>query len=354
MSYEDHFFRPPRRRPARSRITGPPGRLPARLLAAALALVTAVALTGCGGTDSDGSGSGGLEKTRLTVGLLPVPEGAPLYIAIQRGLFKAEGLEVTPQFIQTGAAAVPLLRSGKLDISLTNYVAALLAQEQSGGAVKWKFVADAYQGEKGAFVVGVAADSPIRSAQDLTGKKIAVPGLKSIATLAVSASLRAAGIADDSVQYVEMAFPQMLPALEAGRVDAAWLAEPFISQLNRQGGRTVLDTMDPGGPTKNLPISGWGVLGDYADEHPNTVAAFQRAMARAQRMAAEDRSLVARTLPTFVKGLDAQTAQVVTLGSFPTSQNPTRLQRLAGLMGNYGYLRNPGGLNIPAMQVSGP
>lgn len=319
-----------------------------------LSLVIAITLTGCGGGDSDGGGPGGLEKTTLNVGLLPVPEGVPLYIAIQQGLFKAEGLKVTPQFIQTGAAAVPLLRSGKLDISLTNYVASLLAQEQSGGAVKWKFVADAYQGEKGAFVVGVGAESSIKSAQDLTGKKIAVPGLKSIATLSVSASLRAEGIADESVEYVEMAFPQMLPALEAGRVDAAWLAEPFISQLHRQGGRTVLDTMAPGGPTRNLPISGWGVLGDYADKHPKTVAAFQRAMAKAQRMAAQDRGLVARTLPTFVKGLDAQTAQIITLGSFPTSQNPTRLQRLAGLMGHYGYLQNPDALDIPAMLVPAP
>ncbi|ACZ00191.1 NMT1/THI5 like domain protein [Thermomonospora curvata DSM 43183] len=316
-------------------------------------LLAAGALAACSG-DDEGGGSGGLEKSTITVGLLPVPEGAALYIAIQQGLFKAEGLTVKTQFIQTGAAAVPLLRSGQLDISMTNYTAALLAQEQSNGAVDWKILADAYQGEKGSFVVVVPEKSSIKEPKDLAGKKIAVPGLKSVATLSISACLQAAGISDESIDYVEMAFPQMQPALEAGRVDAAWMAEPFITQIHRAGGRTVLDTMDPSGPTKNLPISGWGTLGDYPKKYPNTVAAFQRAMAKAQQMAASDRNLVARTLPTYVKGLDQATAQTITLGSFPTSQNPTRLERLAGLMGNHGYLKNPDKLDVKSMIVPGP
>ncbi|HEX2314087.1 MAG TPA: ABC transporter substrate-binding protein [Thermomonospora sp.] len=316
-------------------------------------LLAATALAACGGSDDEG-GANGLEKARLTIGLLPVPDAAPLYVAIQQGLFRKEGLTVTTRIVQSGAAAVPLLKSGQLDISLSNYVAALIAQEQSGGAVRWRFVADAYQGEKGAFVVLVPADSSIRNPADLRGKKIAVPSLKAIGTLATEATLRAAGLPKDAVEFVEIGFPQMAAALKAGRVDAAWVAEPFITALQREGARTVLDTMDPGGPTKNIPIAGWGVLGDFAEKHPRTVAAFQRAMAQAQRMAATDRSLVTRTLPTYVRGIDENTARVVTLGSFPTGQNAGRLQRLAGLMGNYGYLKEPARLDFRSMIVQGP
>ncbi|REE97723.1 ABC transporter substrate-binding protein [Thermomonospora umbrina] len=318
------------------------------------AIVLVGSLTACGGSDDDGGGANGLEKSKLSVGTLPIPDAAPLFIAIQRGLFKKEGLTVTTKIVPNAVVAQPLLKSGQLDVTLNNYVGALIAEEQSGGAVRWRFIADSYQAEKGAFQVMVNTDSSIKTPKDLAGKKIAVPTRKAIGTLMVEASMRAAGVPSDSVEFVEMGFPQMPAALKAKRIDAAWVAEPFISQLQQGGARSVLDTADPGGPTKNIPVAGWAVLGDYAEKHPKTVAAFQRAIGQAQRMASGDRSIVTATLPTYVKGVNADTAKIITLGSFPTGQNPERLKRLAGLMGNYGYLKNPTALDFTKMIVQAP
>ena len=49
---------------------------------------------------------------------------------------------------------------------------------------------------------------------------------------------------------------------------------------------------------------------------------------------------VEEILPTYTK-IDAATAAVITLGSFPTTLDETRLQRVADLMLEQGYLKSP-------------
>lgn len=338
---------------ARRRAASPPGTWPGArsFRRASCALTMAVSLTlvaGCGGADA--AHTGGLERTRLVVGTLPVPDAAPLFIALQRGFFKQEGLDVRTTIIQAGPMAVPALKSGSMDISLTNFVSAIAAED--AGAVHWKFLANSYQSAKNAFVVLAAAKSSVRGPKDLAGKKIAVPALRAIGTLTIAASLAGFGLEGDEPKFVEMGFPQMAAALEAGRVDAIWVAEPFIVDAERTiGARPVLDTSAPSSPTEGFPVAGWGVLDSWAKRNPRSAAAFQRAIGKAQRLAAADRGLVSRTLPTYIKGINPDTAGVVTLGTYPTSLSPVRLQRVADLMKSYGYTQrrvDVGPMIVPA------
>jgi NitT/TauT family transport system substrate-binding protein len=131
------------------------------------------------------------------------------------------------------------------------------------------------------------------------------------------------------------------------------VAEPFITNIQRtSGARAVLDTSEPGGPTAEFPVAGWGIMNTFAQRNPKTIAAFQRAIGRAQRLATTDRTTVVKTLPTYVRGIDANTASVVTLGTYPTSLNPIRLQRVADLMLRYGYLSKQ--VNVAPMMVAAP
>ena len=57
------------------------------------ATVAIAALAGCSGGSSGGSG-GPLEKTNIVVDAFPAIDSAGLFIAEQRGLFKAQGLNV--------------------------------------------------------------------------------------------------------------------------------------------------------------------------------------------------------------------------------------------------------------------
>ncbi|GAA3115158.1 ABC transporter substrate-binding protein [Planomonospora alba] len=313
--------------------------LASRALVAGFAAM--LALTACGGSDSETTaaatgGAGGLEKTQLTIGALPIPDSAALYIANKRGFFAEEGLTVKIETIQGGAQAQQSLIGGTLDATQTNYVSAFLA---TAAGNKMKIISDLYQSTPDSFNLMVPKDSPIKTPADLKGKKIAVNSLKNIGTLAVTSVLKTHGLTADDVQFMEFPFPDMGGKLEQGVVDAAWMTEPHLTAAaTKLGARKLADTMT--GPTADFAIAGVIVTEEFANENPKTVAAFQRAVGKAQQIAASDRKAVEEILPTYTK-IDAATAAVITLGAFPTSLDETRLQRVADLMVEQGYLKSP-------------
>lgn len=301
-------------------------------LAFALAAVTAVA--SCGDSDKESSGPNGLEKSQLTVGVLPIADAAAVPLANTRGFFKQEGLTIKLETVQGGAPATSKLLAGGLDVSQTNYVSLFLAREKGN---KVKVIADAAQAKPNLFNLMVTNDSTIKSPGDLKGKRIAVNTLRNIGELAVTSTLKVNGVEAKDVKFVEYPFPNMGPALQKGDVDAAWLTEPFISsRQSKVGLRSLADTMT--GPTTGLPIAGWQVTEKFARENPKTVAAFRRAVLRAQRLASENRRAVQDVITTYTP-IDRTTAQIITLPDYPTSLNAQRIQRIPDLMQRFGYLK---------------
>lgn len=318
-------------------------------VAAALVLT----LTSCGGGGDDKPGSAakepgtGPERAAISVGMLPVPDVAPLYIAIQKGYFKAEGLTVTPELMTGTAAALTKQAGGGLDIILGNYMSVFTAQEKGVG--KFKYIADGYQAGANGFNVMVKADSTLKSGADLRGKKVAVNSIGNIGDLSVVSSIKSHGLGKGDVQWVELPFPEQAKALDEGRIDAGWLTEPFITYAQKQfGAKTLIDTMS--GATKDFPISGWSATEKFIAENPRTIAAFQRAIGKAQAEAAADREEVTKVVPTYTK-MDKETAAVISLGAFPTSLSSTRLQRVADLMLELKFLSKP--LDVSSM-LAGP
>ena len=74
-------------------------------------------------------------QTKLRVGLLPFSESLAAVVADKEGYFKAEGLEIEITQFQSGAMALPVLQSGRIDIAISNTVATLLAIGQGLDAV---------------------------------------------------------------------------------------------------------------------------------------------------------------------------------------------------------------------------
>ncbi|NUP64015.1 MAG: ABC transporter substrate-binding protein, partial [Nonomuraea sp.] len=64
------------------------------------------------------------------------------------------------------------------------------------------------------------------------------------------------------------------------------------------------------------------------------------AIAKAQQLASSDRKAIEEMLPKYTK-IDAKTASVITLGTFPSELNENRLQKVADLMLEYKYLDSP-------------
>ncbi|KAA2248864.1 transporter substrate-binding domain-containing protein [Solihabitans fulvus] len=318
------------------------------------AILTLAATSGCGllGSKSaaDNNSSGRVEKSTIKIGVIPVIDDAPVFIAQKRGYFKQEGLDVELKTIQGGAAGITGLISGDLDFTFGNWVSFFAAEAK--GAAKAvdgiKLVADGYQGKNDMFLVMASADSPVKGPKDLAGKTIGVNTFKNIAELAVRATLQANGVDPASVTFKEFPFPDMTAALTNKQVDAAFMVEPFITQAERTAGAIpAVDTMS--GPIADLPIAGYGTSGKVASADPKTVAAFQRALARGQQDAAQ-RSVVEELLPEYAK-IDKETAGLVHFGVYPTSLDATRLTRVTTLMRSYGMLDRQ--VDVQPMLVAG-
>ena len=112
------------------------------------------------------------EKIRL--GLIPISESLGAVIADREGFFKAEGLDVEITKFESGATAVPVLQSGRLDVALSNTVSTLQAIGQGLDAVVLAPGAVVRSAPPDTTTALLALKDNIKSIKDLEGKRVAV------------------------------------------------------------------------------------------------------------------------------------------------------------------------------------
>ncbi len=298
--------------------------------------VTLAWLAGCGGMPVV-SGAGPFDEpgvTTLRVAEMSTVDDATLFLALRKGYFAREHIRIVTVPVGSGPEALANLATGKADIAFSDYVSAILAAS-SGSPLK--VIVDAYSAAPHLCMVVVPQGSAIQSPTQLAGKTIAVNAINHIVTLLTLSTLKAYGVSPAAVRLVTMDFDQMPNALRDGTVDAAWLTEPFLSEAGQDVGATeVLDTAT--GATANMPMAGFVTTPSVAARDRRVVSAFQRAMLAAALDAA-DRRQVQNVLPDYMLGVTPQTLAILTVGSYPTTLNRTRIQRVADLMLEFGMLK---------------
>jgi NitT/TauT family transport system substrate-binding protein len=259
-------------------------------------LLFAGAAAACGDDDDGGddaaattteSGGGGDELTPIKVGILPIADLAPLYHGISEGIFEEEGLDVSTEIGQGGAALVPSVMEGDYQFAFGNYVSLMLARQNN---VEVQIVSNLVNGadteDRGTNALLVKADSGIESLDDLAGKKFAVSTLNNIAEVTIRTTLREAGVDDGSIEFVELAFPTMNDAVAKGDVDVAWQAEPFVTLGKASGLVSLADPMF--GTMPSMPLAGFFASESWLADNADVAEAFTRALARSIEAAEDD------------------------------------------------------------------
>ncbi|MEU9910861.1 ABC transporter substrate-binding protein [Streptomyces sp. NPDC051001] len=303
--------------------------------AAAAAIALALALTACG-DDSDSTSSDGDRRT-VTVAALPLVDCAMLYIARDRGLFEKEGLDVRVQQIQQSLQALPALSKGQIDmVASANYVTYFQAHDK--GTLDIRIVAEAIRAAPKMMDVLVPKDSDIKSVADLTGRKLAVNVLNNVQSLTFNEILAEQGAPGEPV-YRQIPFPQMGAALDKGQVDAVHAVEPYDSAIQDElGARILVDGASA--PVESIPLSGYLTTGKYASGNADALAAFQRALKAAVKIAEADPEAVREVLPTYTKVTEKQ-ADSIDLPVFPATMDAAQIARLTELMKKQGMLSKP-------------
>ncbi|MEU6103362.1 ABC transporter substrate-binding protein [Streptomyces flaveolus] len=302
-----------------------------RLFVGLTAVSVLAAATACGSSDSGGSDDAGSSggTTTVEVGLIPIVDVAPLYLGQKKGFFGERGLKLSFSSAQGGAAIVPGVVSGQFQFGFSNMTSLMIAQSND---VPVKAVANgiASTGVRGKDfeALTVKGDSPVKSAKELEGRKVAINTLKNINETAVRASVREAGGDPDEVELVELAFDQMPAALDAGRIDAAMVVEPALATVKSQGGREIASPMIDVAP--KLTVAMYFTSTRYAQQNPEVVKKFQEATAESLAYADSHPDEVREIITTYTK-IPADVLAKVTLPKWPAEPDRASIERLAEL-----------------------
>ncbi|MGW0820147.1 ABC transporter substrate-binding protein [Streptomyces sp. NPDC002845] len=303
-----------------------------RILGLAVAVMTVAGAAGCGSSSNDNddsSASGGSEVTQVKVGIIPIIDVAPLYLGQQQGFFSSRGIELEMVSAQGGAAIIPGVVSGQFEFGFSNTTSLMLAQTQ-GVPVKSVVNGAATTGNTETDVTGVAVkgDSPVKSAKDLVGRKVAVNTLKNIGETTVRESVRQDGGDPSKVDFVEIPFDQMPAALDGGQVDAAWMGEPALTIAESQGARVVAWPFAETHP--KLTLATYFASARLAQDKPDLVKNFTEAMTESLQYATEHPDEARQILATYTK-IDSGVVEKLTLPAWPAQVDMDSLEKLASL-----------------------
>jgi NitT/TauT family transport system substrate-binding protein len=216
------------------------------------------------------------ETTKLRVSTIPIIDTAPLQAAIAKGFFAAEGLEIDTTPTAGGAVGLPALAAGQVQIAFSNIISIVLGAKQGLG-----FEIIAAGSDTGATppdLAGLVAKkgSAIKTGKDLEGKTIAVNTRNNIIWLYARAWVAATGGNPDKVTYLEVPFPQMVDATAGGRVDAAFVVEPFYS-AGVASGKVQHVAWPYNVVQKNIPVAQYVATKSYIAANPGIIDKFVRA-----------------------------------------------------------------------------
>lgn len=302
--------------------------------------------SGCGGPSGQPSGDGGGMRA-ITVGTLPIVDAAPIHLAIEEGYFADEGLSVTVEVVQGGAAAIPALIGGDLDIAYGAWPSFLKANAEG---LVLRAVADGTRAQTGfTELLALRTSGLERHPAGMAGKVIAVNTLGNIGELAVRAALVRAGLDAGAAQLVEIPFPEMTAALERGDVDVIWASEP-VATITRDALDVVLVTDSYVDEMAGFPVAGYQATAEFVTANPDVVAAFRRALSRAVERIGADPSVVSELAPSFTN-LERDLAARVAMPEFRARLDVADLERVQEMMLGLGLLEGP--LDIPSLIADG-
>ena len=221
----------------------------------------------------------------VKIGDLGILADAPFYIAIEKGYFKQENVEVSLERFQSAAQATAPLSTNQVQVVGGGVSAALYNAFARNWAVR---IAMARTRDWPGFssdtlVLRNDLKSTVTSARQLKGKMIAINTPASVLHFMLGRLMESEGLSIDDVQTVSMAWPNMAPGMETKALDGGMVVEPFAAQFSAKNisfpfKRAAEFMKDP-----PLEVSVILYSKEWMDKNPDQARAFTLAYMRGVR-----------------------------------------------------------------------
>ncbi|MET7281356.1 ABC transporter substrate-binding protein [Kribbella sp. NPDC005582] len=278
-------------RPARRRL----------LAASAAALTLVVAAAGCSraeGKDAPAAATGKGPAAELRLGYFPNVTHAAALVGLDQNLFSKDlgSTKLVPTKFNAGPEAVGALLGGSLDATFIGSGPAINAYAKSKGEAV-RLIAGATSG--GAQLV---VKPGITKPEDLVGKTVVTPQLGNTQDVSLKKWLSDKGLTG-KVKVTNLENAQTLDAFKEGKVDAAWLPEPWSSRLVLDAGAKVLLDEKTIWPDGKFPTTVLIVRTQFLQEHPETVKALLSGLVAAIDSANKDQAAAKASVNKQLKAL---------------------------------------------------
>ena len=248
-------------------------------------LLLAVLLTACGGNDADDPtptpAAVEPELTTITVGNIPVLIFAPVMIALEKGYFAEQGLDVQLENLAGGADMVTLTATGEFDIGIGGTGPAFFNAIDRG--IDLKIIAPLhFERPPQATPLVVSREryesGELTSIEDLRGLRVSV-NARGATEYWLDQALRKGGLTIDDIDLQTLPFPDVAAALTSGALDAAMLGEPLATRALQED---FISILDDDFISDFQPTFVW-VNPEFAEENRDLVVAFLVAFLQASR-----------------------------------------------------------------------
>lgn len=316
----------------------------------AVLVTTSLILYGCGAEDGNAG-------EPLRVGYIPIAECVQLYVAKDMGFFEKAGLDVELISLAGGARVLDGLNGGSLDTGFSNVVSLVLHRAR-GSRFRSCFgatIEDEDHQNHAIFVRSeliLSAGEEATPAEVLRGRKIAVNTNKNIESLMVQKYITHIGLTMEDVELVEIPFPQMLPMLDSGGIDAASLVEPFITIAQKEHGGQMEKLCNhyldyPGQTDEYARVVATYVTSEVnLKERHEEFKRFRIAMTEATRYFINHEGECREIIGHYTK-IPPELLSVIDLSAFKVKLEKESLSRVMLDMVEFGYLE---GLELPPVE----
>jgi NitT/TauT family transport system substrate-binding protein len=221
------------------------------------------------------------QTTPLRVGVVAADTYAEANFADQAGIFQQNGLAVAVTVLANAGTVGAAVASGALDIGCGS-VGQIAAARENG--IPFYLIAPGalFNAKAPPAELRVAISSTLQTARDLNGKSVGIDNLGGLPQISVNTWVQKNGGDASTLRFLEIPFPAMAAALQAGRIDAAVIAEPALSAA-RSSTRLLANTLEAIAPS--FFISVWFAAKPWLSQNTALAHRFAAVIGQSARWA---------------------------------------------------------------------
>jgi NitT/TauT family transport system substrate-binding protein len=224
-------------------------------------------LAGCGGR---------AEPATLRIGVLPILDTLPMYVAAEEGMFAERGVAVSFVAAASAAERDQLLQAGEIDGIVTDLVALALYNREDVRVVAVRYAMTPTP-EFAQFRVMASSLSGIVSPEELAGVEIGISE-GTVIEYVTDRMLEAEGLSPGEIASLAVPrIPERMALLGSGELRAATLPEPLASLAMMDGAIVVVDDREH----IETSCSVYAFRKEIVDERPEAVSGFLAAVSEA-------------------------------------------------------------------------